>query len=41
LYTKKGLPYTPIGAAGSDPYDDLADIYEQHVDMDAIVALIR
>jgi len=41
LYAKKGLPYTPISAAGSDPYDDLADIYEQHVDMDAIVALIR
>jgi cobyric acid synthase CobQ len=41
LCAKKGLAYTPVIAAGSDPYDDLADIYEQHVDMDAIVALIR
>ena len=40
LFAKKGLPFTPIPAGGSDPYDVLADLYEEHVDMDAIVALL-
>jgi len=41
LYTKKGLPYIPIPFAAKDPYDSLADLFESHVDMDAIVALLN
>jgi adenosylcobyric acid synthase len=40
LFTKKGLPYTPIPVETVDPYDALADLYEENVDMDAIVALL-
>ena len=40
LFARKGLPFTPIPAGESDPYDVLADLYEEHVDMDAIVALL-
>jgi adenosylcobyric acid synthase len=40
LSAKKGLPYTPIPADQSDPYDLLADLFEEHVDMDAIVTLL-
>jgi adenosylcobyric acid synthase len=41
LYTKKGLPFTPITGGESDPYDALADLFEEHVDMDAIVTLLN
>jgi adenosylcobyric acid synthase len=40
LFEKKGLPFTPIPASESDPYDLLADLFEDHVDMDAIAALL-
>jgi adenosylcobyric acid synthase len=40
LFAKKGLPYTPVPAGKEDPYDALADLYEENVDMDAIVALL-
>ena len=40
LFGRKGLPFTPIPAE-SDPYDMLADLFEEHVDMDAIVALLK
>jgi len=40
LHTKKGLPFTPIMAVVADPYDSLADLFEEHVDMDAIVAMM-
>ena len=40
LYERKGFPFTPIPAGEPDPYDALADLYEEHVDMDAIVALL-
>jgi adenosylcobyric acid synthase len=40
LFARRGLPFTPIQAGESDPYDVLADLYEEHVDMDAIVALL-
>jgi adenosylcobyric acid synthase len=40
LYEKKGLPYTPIPAEATDPYDMLATLFEEHVDMDALVALL-
>jgi adenosylcobyric acid synthase len=40
LYARKELPFTPIPACESDPYDLLADLFEEHVDMDAIAALL-
>jgi adenosylcobyric acid synthase len=40
LHAKKGLPFTPVPATASDPYDTLADLFEEHVDMDAIVAVL-
>jgi adenosylcobyric acid synthase len=40
LSAKKGLPFIPLAATGADPYETLADLFEEHVDMDAIVALI-
>ncbi len=40
LFARRGLPFTPIQAGESDPYDGLADLYEEHVDMDAILALL-
>jgi len=41
LHAKKGLPFIPIPALAADPYDTLADLFEQHVDMDAITALLE
>ena len=41
LYTKKGLTYEPLLAGGVDPYDELADLFEKHVDMDAIVSMLE
>jgi len=40
LFEKKGLPFTPIPAEETDPYDVLANLFEEHVDMDAIAALL-
>ncbi|MGB9176610.1 MAG: cobyric acid synthase [Methanoregula sp.] len=40
LSTKKSQSFTPIPALAADPYDTLADLFEEHVDMDAIVALV-
>ena len=40
LYAGKGLPFTPVSACEPDPYDMLADLFEEHVDMDAIAALL-
>lgn len=40
LYRKKGLPFKPVADDGGDPYDALAAVFEQHVDMAAIVRLL-
>jgi adenosylcobyric acid synthase len=40
LYRKKGLPYDPIPATATDPYDTLADLFEKHVDMDAVAGML-
>jgi adenosylcobyric acid synthase len=40
LHAKKGLAFEPIREGGEDPYDVLARLFEEHVDMDAIVALL-
>lgn len=41
LSMKKGLAFTPLQATAADPYETLADLFEEHVDMDAIVALLK
>jgi adenosylcobyric acid synthase len=41
LYAKKGLPFTPISSGETDPYETLADLFEQHVDMDLVERLVR
>lgn len=41
LHQKKGLSFTPITAFSADPYDVLADLFEEHVDMDAVEALLK
>lgn len=40
LSEKKGIPFEPIPLFCEDPYEVLADLYEQHVDMDAIQAML-
>jgi adenosylcobyric acid synthase len=41
LSTKKGIPFKPLPASTADPYETLADLFEEHVDMDAIVAMVK
>jgi adenosylcobyric acid synthase len=41
LYGKKGLPYTPIPIESADPYDKLACLFEENVDVDAIVSMLN
>ncbi|MGB8220306.1 MAG: cobyric acid synthase [Methanoregula sp.] len=41
LYGKKRLPFIPIVQVDNDPYDTLATFFEQHVDMAAILALMK
>ena len=40
LYGRKGIPFTSITAGDSDPYDALADLFEEYVNMDAIESLL-
>ena len=40
LSARKGLPFTPIPAVKTDPYDVLADLFEEHVDIDFIADLL-
>jgi adenosylcobyric acid synthase len=40
LHAKKGIPFIPIPADRTDPYDALADLFEEYVDMDAVVELV-
>jgi len=39
LHARKGLSFSPVSTTG-DPYDLLAEIFEKHVDMDAVEALL-
>ena len=41
LHGKKGLAFEPIASDCADPYETLADLFEEHVDMDAVVRLVR
>jgi adenosylcobyric acid synthase len=40
LYKKKKMPFEPIPLCNEDPYEVLADLFERHVDMDAVQALL-
>lgn len=41
LHEKKGLMFEPVLSDCADPYETLADLFEEHVDMEMIVALLR
>ncbi|MGB7787819.1 cobyric acid synthase [Methanoregula sp.] len=41
LYGKKGLAFNPVSSDCADPYETLADLFEEHVDMERIVRLVR
>ena len=40
LYARRGLSFAPIPVSGPDPYETLADLFEEHVDMAAIEKLL-
>ena len=40
LHRKNGLPFEPVTEYDADPYDMLADIFEEHTDMDLIADLV-
>jgi adenosylcobyric acid synthase len=40
LYERKGLSYTSMSEGNSDPYDMLADLFEENVNMNAIETLL-
>lgn len=40
LHEKRGLPFEPVPASAADPYETLADLFEQHVDMDRVAAFL-
>jgi adenosylcobyric acid synthase len=40
LYAQKKERFTPIDTGKKDPYDELSEIFETHVDMNAVVALV-
>jgi adenosylcobyric acid synthase len=41
LYARKDLSFNPITEEDSDPYDELAHFFEEHVNMEALLALFR
>jgi adenosylcobyric acid synthase len=41
LFQKKGLAFIPIPENAPDPYDTLADLFEEYVDMDNVVELLK
>jgi len=41
LYGKKGLAFNPVSSDCADPYETLADLFEEHVDMERIVRIVR
>jgi len=41
LYGKKGRNFEPIPVTVSDPYEELADLFEQHIDMNAIERFVK
>ncbi|MDP3565337.1 MAG: cobyric acid synthase, partial [Methanoregula sp.] len=40
LYGKKKMAFEPIVSSGEDPYEVLADLFEEYVDMDAVQAML-
>jgi adenosylcobyric acid synthase len=42
LYKKKGEHFTPVDEhGGHDRYDELAGLFERHVDMEAVLRIFR
>jgi adenosylcobyric acid synthase len=41
LYARKGYPFTPVTSEDSDPYDELARFFEQHVNMEALLSIFK
>lgn len=40
LYRKKGMSFEPVPLTREDPYEVLADLFETHIDMDAVQAML-
>jgi adenosylcobyric acid synthase len=40
LYHQKKIDFEPILSSGEDPYEVLADLFEEYVDMDAVQAML-
>ena len=41
LYGKKGMPFTPLPEGEADPYNECAHFFEEHVDMDRLLAIFK
>lgn len=41
LYGKKGLSFSPVPEDSADPYETLADLFEERVDMEKIIGLLN
>jgi adenosylcobyric acid synthase len=41
LYRKKGIPFTPLEEFSTDPYEVLADLFEEHVNMGIIEEMVQ
>jgi adenosylcobyric acid synthase len=41
LCARKGVPFMPIPVESADPYDALAEVFEKHVDMDAVERILK
>ncbi len=39
LYERKQLPFTPLPVMDADPYNDLAQFFERHIDMDLLLSI--
>jgi adenosylcobyric acid synthase len=40
LHEKRGIPFEPIPPISPDPYETLADLFEEYVDMNAVAAML-
>jgi adenosylcobyric acid synthase (glutamine-hydrolysing) (EC 6.3.5.10) len=41
LYAQKGIPFTPISGEDSDPFEAVAHFFEEHVDMEELLAIFQ
>jgi adenosylcobyric acid synthase len=40
LYSKRGLPFTPIDERSADPYEEWTHFFEEHIDMERLLAIL-